>query len=90
MNFIRKMFDHEYKELKKFRSQADAIMELDEEMSKLTDTELKAKTEEFKERLKKGETLDGILVIVFVCCNGVIFADSNCTNLLEESSVTSK
>lgn len=65
MNFIRKMFDHEYKELKKFEHQADAIMELDEETSKLTDTELKAKTEEFKERLKKGETLDDILVEAF-------------------------
>ena len=39
MNFIRKMFDHEYKELKKFERQADAIMELDEDMAKLTDTE---------------------------------------------------
>ena len=65
MNFIRKMFDHEYKELKKFEHQADAIMELEEEMSNLTDTELKAKTEEFKERLKKGETLDDILVEAF-------------------------
>ena len=40
-------------------------MELDEEMSNLTDTELQNKTSEFKERLKAGETLDDILVEAF-------------------------
>ena len=65
MNIIKKMFDHEYKELKKFSKLADKIVSLDEEMSKLTDTELQAKTEEFKKRLKDGETLDDILVEAF-------------------------
>lgn len=65
MNILRKLFDHEYKELKRFSKIADAVIALDPEMSKLTDTELKAKTEEFKERLKNGETLDDILVEAF-------------------------
>ncbi len=65
MNLLKKMFDHEYKELKKFEQLADQIEALDESMSKLTDIELKAKTEEFKERLQKGETLDDILVEAF-------------------------
>lgn len=65
MNILRKMFDHEYKELKRFTHLADQIMEKDEEMSKLTDTELQDKTSEFKERLKNGETLDDILVEAF-------------------------
>ena len=35
MKFLRKLFDHEYKELKRFSVLADKIMELDEEYSKL-------------------------------------------------------
>ena len=65
MRFLRKLFDHEYKELKKFEVLANQIMNLDEEYSKLTDTELQDKTEQFKERLRKGETLDDILVEAF-------------------------
>ena len=65
VNILRRMFDHEYKELKRFTKLADQVMELDEEMSNLTDTELQNKTSEFKERLKAGETLDDILVEAF-------------------------
>ena len=55
MNVLKRLLDHEYKELKKFRKQAEEIMALDEEYSKLTDTELQNKTAEFKERLQNGE-----------------------------------
>ena len=65
MKFLRKLFDHEYKELKKFTALADKIVELDEEYSKLTDKELQEKTEIFKKRLVNGETLDDILVEAF-------------------------
>ena len=65
MNILRSLFDHEYKELKKFGSLADKIDALDEEYSKLTDYELQAKTDEFKNRLEKGETLDDILPEAF-------------------------
>ena len=65
MNILKKLFDHEYKELKRFTKIADQVMDLEEEYSKLTDTELQNKTEEFKERLQKGETLDDILVEAF-------------------------
>ena len=65
MKLLRRLFDHDYKELKRFSALADKIMDLDEEYSKLTDTELKAKTEEFKERLTNGETLEDILVEAF-------------------------
>ena len=58
MNILKKLFDHEYKELKKFGLLADKVEALDEEYQKLTDEELKSKTEEFKERLKKGENKD--------------------------------
>lgn len=65
MKFLRKLFDHEYKELKRFSVLADKIMELDEEYSKLSDEDLQAKTAEFKKRLSEGETLDDILVEAF-------------------------
>ena len=65
MKFFRKIFDHEYKELEKFKKIADEIDDLDEEMSKLSDKKLKAKTLEFKERLQNGETLGDILVEAF-------------------------
>ena len=61
MNIFKRLFDHEYKELKKFSALADKIEALDEEYQKLSDYELKAKTDEFKRRLKEGETLDDIL-----------------------------
>jgi preprotein translocase subunit SecA len=65
MNFFKKIFDHEYKELEKFKAIADQVMKLEEDMAKLSDDELKAKTDEFKERLKKGATLDDIQVEAF-------------------------
>ena len=65
MNILKKLFDHEYKELKRFTKIADQVMDLEEEYSKLTDTELQNKTQEFKDRLAKGETLDDILVEAF-------------------------
>ena len=65
MNILKTLFDHEYKELKKFRALADKIEELKDEYSNLSDEELKGKTSEFKERLSSGETLDDILVEAF-------------------------
>lgn len=62
MGFFKKLVDHEYKELERFKKIADKIDALDSEMSKLSDDELKAKTPEFRKRLASGETLDDILV----------------------------
>ena len=73
MDLLRKLFDHEYKEMKKFTVLADKIMALDEEYSKLTDTELQNKTEEFKNRLRDGETLDDILVEAFATAREAAF-----------------
>ena len=65
MGFLRKLFDTEYKELKRFEALADKIVALDEDMQKLSDEELANKTIEFKERLEKGETLDDLIVESF-------------------------
>lgn len=73
MSLFKKLFDHETKQLKKFKKLADEIESLDEEMQKLTDTELKAKTEEFKNRLNNGETVDDILVEAFATAREACF-----------------
>ena len=65
MKIFKKLFDHEYKELDKFKKLADQVVALDEEMQKLSDEELKAKTVEFKERLANGETLEDIKIEAF-------------------------
>ena len=39
MNFLKKVFDHEYKELTKFQKIADEIEKLDAEMSEKSDEE---------------------------------------------------
>ncbi len=65
MSFFRKLFDTEYKELKRFEGIADQIVALDSEYSKLSDDELKAKTEEFKKELENGKTLDDLIVPAF-------------------------
>ena len=65
MNFLKKLIDTEYKELRRFGKIADKIEALDEEYSKLSYKDLSAKTARFKERLANGETLDDILVEAF-------------------------
>ena len=70
---LLKMFDHEYRELKRFHKIADQVMALEEEYSKLTDTELQDKTQEFKDRLSKGETLEDILVEAFATAREASF-----------------
>ena len=73
MKFLRRLFDHEYKELKRFTALADKIIALDQEYTNLTDTELQSKTEQFRERLKNGETLDDILVEAFATAREAAF-----------------
>ena len=66
MSLIDKMFGtHSEREIKRIMPLVDAIEALRPEMMALSDEELKAKTPEFKERLKNGETLDDILVPAF-------------------------
>ena len=48
--------------LNKYTKLAKKVVAMEERIARLTDEELKAKTEEFKTRLQKGETLDDLLV----------------------------
>ena len=53
------------REIKRLSKMVDAIEALDEKMQALSDDELRAKTQEFKDRLTVGETLDDLLVEAF-------------------------
>ena len=77
MNIIKRLFDHEYKEMKKFKKLADEIVAKEDEYSKKTDDELKDKTKEFKERIKNGETLDDILVDAYAVVREVAYRKLN-------------
>ena len=66
MGLIEKIFGtHSQNELKRIYPIVDHIEALEPEMKQLSDSELKDKTREFKERLSKGETLDDILPEAF-------------------------
>lgn len=69
MGFLEKVFgSYSEREVKKLQKIADKIEALDEEMQKLSDEGLRVKTDEFKERLQKGESLDDLLPEAFAVC----------------------
>ena len=62
MGFINRIFgSYSSKELSRIEPIKNKVLELDEEYQKLSDEELKAKTQQFRDRLEAGETLDMIL-----------------------------
>ena len=66
LGFIQKLLGNKNaKEIKRIRSIVEEINGLEPSLLSLSDTSLRAKTEEFKERLAKGETLDDILPEAF-------------------------
>ncbi|NLG81955.1 MAG: preprotein translocase subunit SecA [Bacilli bacterium] len=62
---LKRLFDSGYRELKRVERIADKIDALAPEMKSLSDEALKNKTNEFKQRLANGETLEDILVEAF-------------------------
>ena len=54
--------------VKKLQSKVDAIGELEPKFESMSDDELREQTVKFRERLRKGETLDDILVEAFAVC----------------------
>ena len=66
MKIVDKVFGtHSERELKRIKPLVAKINSLEPEISALSDAELRAKTDEFKERLAKGETKDDILPEAF-------------------------
>ncbi|MCR5150382.1 MAG: preprotein translocase subunit SecA, partial [Clostridiales bacterium] len=69
MGLLKKIFgDYSAKEVKRVMPVCNKVLSLKSEFEKLSDSELQAKTPEFKERLANGETLDDILPEAFAAC----------------------
>lgn len=64
-NILKKIYDNDRRELKKFEKLATKVESLGDEYEKLSDEQLQAKTPEFRKRLENGETLDDILPEAF-------------------------
>ncbi len=68
-DMIEKVFgSYSQRELKRIKPIAEKVLSYDEEYQKLSDSELRAKTDEFIKRLENGETLDDILPEAFATC----------------------
>ena len=65
MKALKKALDPGTKLLKSAQSVADKVVALEEEMKGLTDGQLQAKTDEFRQQLAAGATLDDILAPAF-------------------------
>ena len=82
MGLLTKIFGSSNgRSLKRIEPIVNKIESYDETMQKLSDEQLKAKTDEFKKRLKEGETLDDILPEAFAVVReasfrvlGILFA----------------
>ena len=69
MSLLKKIFgDYSSKEVKRVMPIQKKVLAYEEEYSRLSDEQLKAKTDEFKKRLADGETLDDILPEAFATC----------------------
>ncbi len=67
--FLEKIFGtYSSREVNKIEPIADKVLALEDEYRKLTDAELRAKTEEFKKRYQGGESLDDLLPEAFATC----------------------
>lgn len=65
LGILNKVFDLNKREIKRLTKTAEQIEVLASDMEKLSDDELRGKTEEFKARYQKGESLDDLLVEAF-------------------------
>lgn len=65
LGMFKKVFDPNKRQIARLEKMANEIDALGPQMAQLSDDELRQKTEEFKARLEKGETLDDLLVEAF-------------------------
>ena len=62
---FKKIFDHEYKELNRFKSIADEVFALEEKYTKMSDKTLQGCTIKLKKRIDDGEELDSLIPDAF-------------------------
>ncbi|MFS9181422.1 preprotein translocase subunit SecA [Streptococcus timonensis] len=64
-NLLKTIIENDKGELRRLEKMADKILKYEDEMAAMTDEQLQAKTEEFKQRYQNGETLDQLLYEAF-------------------------
>ena len=64
-NFLRQLVENDKRELRRLGKLADKVIALESQMAALEDADFPVKTEEFKERYAKGESLDALLPEAF-------------------------
>lgn len=64
-NILKKLYNADKRELKRFEKIADQVESYADQMTALSDEELQAKTPEFRSRIEKGESLDDLLPEAF-------------------------
>ena len=64
-NILKKWIESDRRELRRINKIANKVESYAKQMSELTDEQLQAKTDEFRERYKKGESLDHMLPEAF-------------------------
>lgn len=64
-NLLKTIIENDKGEIRRLEKMADKVLKYEDEMAVLTDEQLQAKTEEFKQRYQNGETLDQLLYEAF-------------------------
>lgn len=64
-NLLRTIIENDRGEIRRLEKMADKVFAYEDQMAALSDEQLKSKTEEFKERYQKGESLDDLLYEAF-------------------------
>ena len=64
-NILKTIIENDKGELRRLEKMADKVLNYESQMAAMSDEELKAKTDEFKERYNKGESLDLLLYEAF-------------------------
>ena len=64
-NLLKTIIENDKGEIRRLEKMADKVLKYEDEMAALTDEQLQAKTEEFKQRYQNGETLDQLLYEAF-------------------------
>ena len=64
-NLLKSIIENDKGEIRRLEKMADKVFKYEDQMAALTDEELQAKTVEFKERYKNGESLDSLLYEAF-------------------------
>ena len=64
-NLLKTIIENDKGEIRRLEKMADKVLKYEDEMAAMTDEQLQAKTDEFKQRYQNGESLDSLLYEAF-------------------------